>query len=296
MKGFEQIFCVLKQTELEYHQSTSIRAERFERLGKLKTKHIHASHNNQKHFIESLKNQAEELSIGIIYLTEYEMEQCKPKENDLVISCGGDGTFLSCAQIYQDTTMLGMNSDFSSDTYQGSYGALTSVNSTNLKTALQMLLNNEFTVDRWSRLQVTINGKPINRYAVNDIYFGQSIAYQTCDLDILQSGILETFQCSGVLCCTGMGSHAWYYNAGGSPFSNEIDAFGFKVLFPNLKRPLKFTSGIISSRNELILNPERDHCILSFDSKPDVIEMELGDEIRVSLAPDKAVRVLTFKD
>jgi hypothetical protein len=42
--------------------------------------------------------------------------------------------------------------------------------------------------------------------------------------------------------------------------------------------------------------PEGEEYILSFDSKPDVITTQLGDEIRVFLAPNKAVRVISFYD
>jgi hypothetical protein len=59
---------------------------------------------------------------------------------------------------------------------------------------------------------------------------------------------------------------------------------------------LKFASGIVSGRNELIIYPLRDNYVLSYDSKSDVITTQLGDEVRISLAPDSAVRVISFHD
>jgi NAD kinase len=189
-----------------------------------------------------------------------------------------------------------MNSDYSPIAGLGSIGALTTTNRTNLENHLERLKKNKYLIDRWNRLQVKVNGVLIDRYAVNDVYFGHNIAYQTCDITVQQSGIEQEFNCSGILCCTGMGSHAWHYNAGGSPFSNDLDAFGFRVLFPNLKISMKYSSGIVSSRNELIIIPHRDNYIISFDSKPDVIETQIGDEIRVSLATNRAVRVILFDE
>ena len=294
MPNFNEIFCIIKLSELDYHCASEERKAMFNRLSRAKKEQIQESHDNQLSFIENLKNLSSRLGFKVKFIPEREMDLIQPKDEDLILSCGGDGTFLSCAQKYQNSYLLGMNSDYQQKDGLGSYGALTNTNRTNLEQRLQCLVEGNFFIDRWNRLQVKINGKLIDRYAVNDIYFGQKISYQTCDILIKQAGQEQEFNCSGVLCCTGMGSHAWYYNAGGSTFSNELDAFGFLVLFPNLKYPLKFSSGVVSSRNEIIMFPEGDDYIISFDSKPDVIETQLGDEIRVSLASENVVQVVSF--
>ncbi len=296
MPDFKNIYCIIKRSEWEHYQSSSTQRALYDRVNRINQGKLKSSHENQSKFIADLKYLTEKLKFEIRYVQENEMDQIQPQSEDLVISCGGDGTFLSCAQKYQDSILLGMNSDFSPIAGLGIIGALTSTNRTNLPHHLKRLIQSKFQVDRWSRLQVRVNGKLINRYAVNDIYYGHKIAYQTCDITVVQSGIEQEFNSSGILCCTGMGSHAWHYNAGGSPFSNDLDAFGFRVLFPNLKIPMKYSSGIVSSRNDLIIIPQRDHYIISFDSKPDIIETQLGDEISVSLADNRAVRVIMFDE
>jgi len=294
MSRFQNIFCIIKLSEFDYHNSSDLRQTLFNRLNGSKREQIKESRDNQEHFIEKLKAISKALNLKISYIAEKDIDTIEPSVNDLIISCGGDGTFLSCAQRFENSILLGMNSDYNPKAGLGSFGALTSTNRLNLEKHLQRLLDGDFFIDKWNRLQVKINDILIDRYCVNDIYYGQKISYQTCDITVHQTGIAQDFNCSGILCCTGMGSHAWYYNAGGSPFSNDIDAFGFRVLFPNLKRPLEFSSGIVSSRNELIIVPEGEGYILSFDSKPDVITTQLGDEIRVFLEPNKAVRVISF--
>ena len=296
MFEFKEIYCVIKRSEWEHYQSSGSKRALYNRVNRYNWQKLKASHENQSKFIDNLARLAEKLELKIEYVQEDDMDKIQPDQDDLVISCGGDGTFLSCAQAFQDSVLLGMNSDHSPIIGKGSIGALTTTNRTNLEQHLNILKNGNFKIDRWSRLQVKVNGELIDRYAVNDIYYGHNIAYQTCDITILQSGLEQEYNCSGVLCCTGMGSHAWHYNAGGSPFSNDLNAFGFRVLFPNLKIPMQFSSGIVSSRNEIIIIPHRDRYIISFDSKPDVIETQLGDEIRVSLADDRAVRVVLFEN
>ena len=296
MSTFSEIYCIIKVSELDYHLAMESRKNMFHRLDESNQNQVKKSHENQTKFIENLKTFSKKLGMKVHFLNEDQMDQIHPGCNDLIISCGGDGTFLSCAQKYQDSILLGMNSDYKPKAGVGSYGALTSINRTNLKRRLEEIKDQKFFIDQWKRLQTKVNNQLIERYAVNEIYFGQRISYETCDINIQHSRMSQDFNCSGVLTCTGMGSHAWHYNAGGSPFSNELDAFGFKVLFPNLKRTLKFASGIVSGRNELIIYPLRDNYVLSYDSKSDVITTQLGDEVRISLAPDSAVRVISFHD
>ncbi len=296
MSDFSHIYCIIKTSELNYHQKQVQSEDPIKKLSITQQTLLKESHENQTRFIEGVKSHAKQLGLNIEYVAEDEMDSITPQKDDLILCCGGDGTFLSCAQKYQDSILLGMNSDFKPKSGLGSHGALTTINRVNLKKRLESLKHKKFVIDQWKRLQAQVNGQLIERYAVNDIYFGQKIAYETCDINIRYLDQKQDFKCSGLLCCTGMGSHAWYYNTGGSPFSNELDAFGFKVLFPNLKKTLKFSSGVVSSRHELIIIPERDNCILSYDSKVDVIPAQIGHEVRISLAPHKAVRVVLFSD
>ena len=294
MALFPKIYCIIKLSELDYHQTFSGGSQRLAKLREAKRIELEQSHLNQQSFIQSLKEEAQRQGLEITFVNQMEVGNLSPGPDDLVISAGGDGTFLNCAQRFSQSILLGMNSDYQPKAGVGSHGALTSINKINLKSRMKDLAQGSYSIAEWSRLQVTINGKVIDRYAVNDIYYGQSISYRTCDILIEQCGDSEEFNCSGILCCTGMGSHAWHYNAGGSPFSNELDAFGFRVLFPNVKRTLKFASGILKKGQEILITPERDGYILSFDSSPEVIETEMGDEIRVSLAEDKAIKVISF--
>jgi len=294
MGPFGEIYCLVKKSELDHHRATPERADRLLKLSRAKQAAIADSAQNQADFMRSLAGLDQKLGLKIRYIKEEQINQFTPQANDLVLSAGGDGTFLSCAQHFGHATLLGLNSDYKPRAGLGSYGALTMVNRTNLEERLTQLVEGHWQEDRWNRLQASVNGIPIPRFAVNDIYYGMQIAYRTCDIIVTQGGQSQDFNCSGLLCCTGMGSHAWYSNAGGSPFSNELDAFGFRVLFPNLKRPLKFMGGVISKRHELLITPEREGYVLSFDSGTDVIYTEMGDQISIFIDETKALRLISF--
>lgn len=296
MPPFRNIYCIIKLSELDYYKVHDRDSARLEKLSESKRKEIDESHKNQKDFLDRLKEIDKELGLQIIYVNEQDCDQIQPTAEDLILTAGGDGTFLKVAQRFDHVPLLGMNSDHKPKAGYGSHGALTKIKKTNLRSRLKKLKRGEFEMDRWNRLEACINGRHVGRYAINDIYYGQKISYKTCNIIVEQSGQIEEFNSSGILCCTGMGSHAWHYNAGGSPFSNDLDAFGFRVLFPNLKRPLKFTSGIVSARNQVVITPERDHYVLCFDSHDDVIETELGDKIAIRLAPEQAIQVIRFNN
>jgi len=264
------------------------------RLSPSKQSAIHLSSENQLAFISSLESLAAKYDQPIQFLREDQLDSITPSSKDLVLSVGGDGTFLSCAKLFDQATLLGLNSDYKPKAGFGSYGALTQINRTDLEARFQDLVEGRFRIEQWNRLQAEVNGERLPRYALNEVYFGQPLSYRTCELHLSQNGMTEDFNCSGVLVCTGMGSHAWHYNAGGSPFSNELEAFGFRVLFPNLKRPLKFSSGIVSSRHEITIVPDRDGYVLCFDSSLDVVQTHLGDEVRISIAENKALNVIAF--
>lgn len=210
---------------------------------------------------------------------------------DIVISLGGDGTFLSAAQQYPDSLLLGINSD-----PERSIGALTSITGNEIEEklsfALDMLMQDNLGVEMWPVLSVLINGEMLDNIAINEIYFGPEQAYQTCDFTVkLKDGDQETFNSSGLIISTGMGSHAWFRNAGGTPFSNELQAMGVIALNPNVKRDPSFTQKIVPITDDIVIIPHRDGYRLHFDSKPcDDLELKINDKIETRFL--KSIKVI----
>ncbi len=251
------------------------------------------SHNEHEKFLSAFKKKAESLMLDIVYINEDSIHSITPGVDDIVFSCGGDGTFLSCAQSYSDSILLGMNSSFiAGDKNFGSKGALTKVNINNISDYLELVHQGKFQIERWNRLSLLINDKPVGRYAVNDIYIGNEVSYLTSKLSIVLDGFSEEFICSGLVASTGMGSHAWFAAAGGSPFSNELAGFGFIVLLPSQKWLPRFVSGVVDERDSISVMPLRNNYVVSFDSKPDVIKLKTGDLLQISIAPDFPLRVI----
>ncbi len=294
--AFNQIFVVIKSSALQMLQREPDFSYTFKKLSQERQENFQKSHDNQVQFIANLKTALKQYNIETKYVYMPDMDKIHPQENDLVISCGGDGMFLACAQRYPSSFLLGMNSDYQkSMDFAGSYGALIHTNQDNLEQHLSLLFSKKYTISYWRRLQAAINDQPMERLAVNDIFYGQALSYTMCKLRIYFQNLVQTVQCSGIITTTAMGSHAWYYNSGGVPFDNHLNLFAFSIFCPNRKHKLSFDSGILSDKDEIIIVPVKDDYILCFDSKNNVIATKMGDKISLFLAPKHhSLKVISF--
>ena len=293
--SFDRIFCVSKTTTYEINHENEEKVRKFEGLPALMQKRIRESHERHRLFLANLREDFEDAGVRVEYLKEDGLDLIAPEKNDLVISCGGDGTFLSCAQNFPDSLLLGTNSDYRDENPKmGSLGALTSVDRRNLPKMVAKLLSGGWKSLIWRRLGAKINGRQLNRLAVNEIFFGSKLPYLTCEMRIAIQRMDSAFLSSGLICCTGMGSHAWFAKAGGTPFSNELDAFGVMVLWPNRNHNNSQTAGIFSDRHTLKIRPNRDGYVLAFDSKTNTIETSLDDHVEIYLDEERPLKVIGF--
>ncbi|KAK3604241.1 hypothetical protein CHS0354_002049 [Potamilus streckersoni] len=291
----ERMLCIIKRTAYEYYTQNPELKDKYPALQKNTRDRLEQNNLNHHRLLRNLYDLNETLGLGIQFFEEHEIAKCRPQQNDLIISFGGDGTFLSCARSFPDTLLLGINSDFRRfDSGKGSYGALTALNFMNLSKGLKLIQAGKYCLRQWKRLEADLNGTLIERSAVNDIYIGNGVSYATSDLSLRYEGREEDFQCSGLVVCTGMGSHAWYRTGGGTPFHNSLDIFGFAVLMPGTKKRYHYTSGILPHGDELEVYPNREGYIISFDSKPDIITTGIGDVICIRLSDRNPVNVISF--
>ena len=153
------------------------------------------------------------------------------------------------------------------------------------------MLAGEFSIQNWKRLAATINSKKIPHYAVNDIFIGNQKAYRTCYLSLQTKRYYSEFFCSGILSCTGVGSNAWYRNAGGNPFDKNLNAFSYLVLNPQTKITTPCSSEILAGSENITLRTLRDNIIICFDSRTE-IATHINDEIKVFLDNTKPIKVI----
>ena len=127
---------------------------------------------------------------------------------DLVVTVGGDGTFLEASHYVHGIPMLGVNSDPSPG---GSIGYFSAANAHTFPTFLRQLDLMPRTV--LNRMQVFRNGEPLLEPVLNDILLAHTDPAATSRYRV--NGEPRKRVSSGMIVCTAAGSTGWMRNAGG---------------------------------------------------------------------------------
>jgi NAD kinase len=288
VKNFQNIYCIEKTTDFERVQKKELVESS---LLNIRRKKNHENHEQfMAHFLKKIQTHFPKLQT----IKDRDMKKIKPTKDDLVISCGGDGTFLACAQDYFDATLLGVNTNYlPQDPIFGSVGALTSINKENLDQKLEAFLKGAYTRKKWRRLAAKVGEKKIPHFAVNDIFVGPAFSYKTCYCSLKSPKHRSEFFCSGILSCTGVGSHSWYRNAGGTPFGRSLDNFAYLVLTPDIKSLLPEYSEILTGKESIDIFSLKAKILLVFDSR-ESITVGVNEKIKIFLDHKKPIKVIDF--
>lgn len=209
---------------------------------------------------------------------------------DLVISVGGDGTFIRAASFIKDKLIVGINSE-----PEYSEGALLSLRDDELN-VLDEILNGKYKIEKKSRIKIKINGREINNLASNEVYVGVLNQFHTSHYIIELNNLKEEQRSSGVLIATPSGSRAWYKSAGGRPFKGNKLKFlvrepyvGGRIFDP------KMLKGQVN-KGEKIEFISRRHSggVVALDSNY-TYRLEKGDRVEVQMS-DFPLKVLVRKN
>ncbi len=210
------------------------------------------------------------------------------KEVDLVISIGGDGTFLSAAHFIENTPILGVNSDTNR-----SEGALTTIKYSQLNKKIRQILENKVKIRDYTREKIIIhqkNKKIETENALNETFFGNINPHHTTNYEINYKNKTEPQKSSGIVISTGTGSTAWYHSMGGFSFGREKKQLRFRIreLYKRKIHKSKIKKGKINPNEKLTIVSKINHAIVAIDSirtysmsKNDKIEISIGNPLRV---------------
>lgn len=161
---------------------------------------------------------------------------------DLVISIGGDGTFLWCARAVDNVPMLGVNS--APGTSTGHYCGATAEN---LPEHLEAILSGSVEPQALPRLRVEISGRLLPYRALNDVLFTHKSPVCSARY-LLELGDTHELQISsGIWISTASGSTGAMMSAGGVRMATDDWRMQYRVREPYLRpgQSLELTGGII---------------------------------------------------
>ncbi len=190
------------------------------------------SHQTQQNTIQTVKNTLSSSGAEINMVYRSEITESVISSADLVISVGGDGTFLETSHYITDNTpILGVNSD-----PVRSVGFFCSCTGDNFEELFNNVNNGPRT--NLSRISLKIDGISVDPPVLNDLLFANPNPAATTRYEV--EG--ETYRNSGILISTAAGSTAWSFQEGLDPLpltSNE-----FQFIHRGARKP---ASGIASS-------------------------------------------------
>lgn len=170
---------------------------------------------------------------------------------DLLISIGGDGTFLEAVTFIKknNVPLLGLNS--------GRLGFLANISKDEISTAINELIEKKYTIENRSLLKVSLpNGEKIEdfNYALNEITIHKNDSSSMINIiTYINDEYLNSYWADGLIVATPTGSTAYSLSAGGPivvPNSNNF------ILTPLAPHNLNVRPMVIGDNNIIKLKVE----------------------------------------
>ncbi|MBN1869017.1 MAG: NAD(+)/NADH kinase [Candidatus Omnitrophica bacterium] len=201
---------------------------------------------------------------------------------DLVVTIGGDGTFLEAARGINRSILLGVNSSLSY-----SVGKFCVVNIHNFEAIIKKILKKDFKASLLHRLRLGIDGYCDKIDCLNDVLISHN-SPASMNRYILKIGkIKEEQRSSGVWIATPAGSSGGIHSAGGRkiPYAAKKLQYRPRELYKGGRWRYKLTGGILSARQSIRIISMMRQGRIYVDGTHLEIPFPLGASIEVTLSP-----------
>ncbi len=178
---------------------------------------------------------------------------------DLVISMGGDGTFLETARTIQsmELPILGINT--------GRLGFLADIGLEHMESEVTDILKGNMHIEQRSLLEVTLSDGelPTSRYALNEVAILKHDTSSMIEIETkINNELLTTYQADGLIIATPTGSTAYNLSVGGPIVAPTCNTLSITPVAPHSLniRPIVFndsaviTLGITSRSNNYLIS------------------------------------------
>ena len=206
---------------------------------------------------------------------------------DFALSLGGDGTFLTTAAMvgHLDIPILGINC--------GHLGYLAEVQIEEVEQVLDLLINNNYTIEQRRMLEVTCSqeGKIASPYALNDVGILKSGLSSMITVEVSINGeFLHNYKADGLLIATPTGSTAYNLSVGGPLLDPQVHAI---ILSPVATHSLNIRPLVVldDSKIDVKITSRNSNFLLSVDGRSQVLNQDLQLHIERSQRTIKLVRI-----
>ncbi|HLD69314.1 MAG TPA: NAD(+)/NADH kinase [Candidatus Omnitrophota bacterium] len=171
---------------------------------------------------------------------------------ELVITVGGDGTFLEAARGLKDQFILGVNSD-----PQSSVGRFCSCGSEDFEKVLNKFLTGKAKIKNFQRIHLDLRfgGKHYETQVLNDILVCHQNPAAMSRYSLSVNGVQEEQRSSGIWISTAAGSSGAIHSAGGKLIAQEAAEIQYKPreLYRWPKRKYELTGGVLLLKQPIVI-------------------------------------------
>lgn len=193
-------------------QAEEFKDERFLQLlkeGHESVRKVKIAHEEHIAALETVKRELTERGIEFQSMARIELNT-PVSDIDIMISVGGDGTFLDASHFVEDIPLLGVNSSKSSSFGHFCYG-----DNDNFSELLDKVISGELQPEKILRLDLELNGKLLRQTVLNEILIAHSHPAATSRYLLSIDSIKEEQRSSGIWIGTPAGSTGSLRSAGG---------------------------------------------------------------------------------
>ena len=230
------------------------------------------------------------ISEGVLHYTEADKI---PEETECVLVLGGDGTMIQAAidLVHSKLPILGIN--------MGTVGFLTEVEPQNLERALDLMLQDKYTIENRIMLRessVTPTGTSSGKacYALNDVVLSKRGDCRLITIKVyINDELADIYRADGLIISTPTGSTGYNLSAGGPVMVPDTEA---TVITPICAHSLNKRSLVVSARDRIVLELgqtkdfQEDEAVLVVDGRT-VRGLSTGDRLEV-IVPEDQTRIV----
>ena len=211
------------------------------------------------------------------------------KNKDIIVTVGGDGTFLRAAHYVKETPVLAVSPDINKHD-----GFFARADKKNFENVIDRIITDRNKFILLTRLYAKIDNKNIE-YSLNEIYVGSRKAYIMSKYTLKIGGNSEFQKSSGLLIGTAAGSNAWIKAAHGKKLPLTSDRYQLVVREPFPGKFLKYSllNKVLTKKNHIKIVSHMKHGIVVADSvsRPYVFKSNSVLEVGISKYPMRLVSI-----
>lgn len=202
---------------------------------------------------------------------------------DLIITVGGDGTFLEAARQAKEEIIWGINSD-----PHWSVGRFCSGNPKNFETLLDKILAGKARIKKFNRLSLSFSDSTQTVNVLNDILICHHNPGAMSRYYLTVGRTREEQRSSGVWIATAAGSSGGIYSAGGKVLPQEKKDFQYKPreLYRRKNINYHLKGGILKSTQKITMTSLMREGVVFVDGSHVCLPFSFGTKIVVKCSPD----------